>query len=150
VTPGPRLLRILGQVALGLVLLGAGLGTWHVISPQTSPIDYFLLRETLPAVPRSPRLQTLDPTLFTGRVAEAFRMARERPGLLEHVACYCGCYLSAGHQNNLDCFTDRHPERCEICVGIALRAAELEKAGYLPPDIRRLIDRQFARQGKRD
>jgi hypothetical protein len=147
---GSRLLRVLGQLALGLVLLGAALGTWHVISPLTSPIDYVLLPDTLPALPRTQRPQTLDPALFTGRVADAYRVAREKPGLLERVACYCGCYLSSGHQNNLDCFSDRHPEKCEICAGIALRAAELEKAGYLPADIKRLIDRQFAPQGGKE
>jgi hypothetical protein len=147
---GNRLFRALGQLGLAFVLLGAALGTWHVISPQTSPIDYILLPETLPALPRTQRPQTLDPALFTGRVAEAYRVAREKPSLLERVACYCGCYLSAGHQNNLDCFSDRHPENCEICVGIALRAAELQKAGYLPADIKRLIDRQFAPRGGKD
>ena len=127
-----------------LVLLAVGLGTWHVVSPRTSPIDYFLLPETLPAIPHARRPQTLDPALFTGDVAEAYRVARNRPELLEQMPCYCGCYLTQGHQNLLDCFVDRHPANCPTCVAIALRAEKLEKRGYAPADIKRLIDREYA------
>jgi len=127
-----------------LVLVAAGLGTWHVVSPRTSPIDYFLLPETLPAIPRAQRPPTLDPALFTGEVAEAYRVARDRPELLEQMPCYCGCYVTQGHQNLLDCFRDRHPESCPTCVAIALRAAKLDKVGYSPADIKRMIDREYA------
>ena len=131
---------------LVLVLVAVGLGTWHVVSPRTSPIDYFLLPETLPAVPRAQRPPTLDPALFTGDVAEAYRVARDRPELLEQMPCYCGCYVTQGHQNLLDCFRDRHPESCPTCVAIALRAAKLGKVGYAPADIKRMIDREYARR----
>lgn len=142
---GARPLRsLLVSAILVLVLLGAGLGTWHFVSPRSSPIDFFLLPETLPAIPRPKRPQTLDPALFTGDLAEAYRMARDRPELLEQMPCYCGCYLTRGHQNLLDCFADRHPESCPTCVAIALRAAKLEKRGYAPEDIKRLIDREYA------
>ncbi len=63
---------------------------------------------SLPAIPRRPRLATLSPDLFTGKVAEAYRIAQETPELLERMPCYCGCYVTAGHRNNLDCYTDRH------------------------------------------
>jgi hypothetical protein len=62
----------------------------------------------LPALPRHPRPATLAPELFSGRVAEAYRIAREVPELLERMPCYCGCYVSDRHQNNLDCYVDRH------------------------------------------
>jgi hypothetical protein len=111
---------------------------------RTSPIDYFLLPEPLPAVPRAQRPLTLDPALFTGDVAEAYRLARDRPELLEQMPCYCGCYVSEGHQNLLDCFRQRHPESCPTCVAITRRAAKLEKAGYAAADIKRMIDREYA------
>ena len=136
------------DAALAVVLLAAAVGTWHVISPRSSPINYFLTAESLPAVPRPHRPQTLDPGLFTGRVAEGYRVARERPALLEQMPCYCGCYLTHGHQNNLDCFRDRHGETCEMCLAIALRAEELDKAGYDATDIKKLIDRRFAPRKK--
>jgi hypothetical protein len=129
---------------LVMILLPVGLATWHFVSPRTSPIDYLLLPEALPSVPRSQGPATLDPALFTGDVAEAYRVARDRPELLEQMPCYCGCYVTQGHQNLLDCFGDRHPETCPTCVAIALRAARLAKVGYSPADIKRLIDREYA------
>jgi hypothetical protein len=63
---------------------------------------------SLPAIPRHPRPATLSPDLFTGKVAETYGIAREAPDLLEQMPCYCGCYVTAGHRNNLDCYTDRH------------------------------------------
>jgi hypothetical protein len=62
----------------------------------------------LPAIPRNPRPATLSPELFTGQVAKVYRIAQEVPELLEQMPCYCGCYVSDRHQNNLDCYTDRH------------------------------------------
>jgi hypothetical protein len=62
----------------------------------------------LPAIPRNPRPATLSPELFTGQVAKVYRIAQEVPELLEQMPCYCGCYVNPGHQNNLDCYTDRH------------------------------------------
>jgi hypothetical protein len=62
----------------------------------------------LPAIPRRPRPATLSPALFRGKAAEAYRIAREVPELIERMACYCGCDRSHGHQNNLDCYVDRH------------------------------------------
>lgn len=145
---GRRRRRLLWDAAFAVVLLTGGIGTWHVISPRSSPINYFLTPESLPAVPRGHRPPTLDPAQFTGRVAEGYRVARERPALLEKMPCYCGCYLTDGHQNNLDCFRDRHGESCEMCLAIALRAEDLEEAGYDAADIKKVIDRQFAPRRK--
>lgn len=136
--------RLLANVAVLLALLAVAVATWHVVSPQSSPINYLLTPEALPAVPRGRRPETLDPALFTGKVAEAYRVARQRPALLERLPCYCGCYLTAGHQNNLDCFRDRHGETCDMCVEIALEAERLARAGYGAADIKATIDRRFA------
>jgi len=146
VTPGQvkQLLRELGVFA---VLAAGALGTWHVVSPRSSPISYFLRVNALPAIPRPQRPLTLDPGLFTGRIAEGYRVARERPWLIEKMPCYCGCYLTDGHQNNLDCFRDRHSENCELCLVIALRADQLDRAGYAVQDIKKLIDHQYAPRG---
>ena len=62
----------------------------------------------LPATPRNPRPSTLSPALFMGDAAKAYQIAQEVPELLERMPCYCGCYVKPGHQNNLDCYTDRH------------------------------------------
>ncbi len=62
----------------------------------------------LQAIPRRPRPKTLSPTLFTGKTARAYQIAKEVPQLVEQMPCYCGCFKSHHHQNNLDCYVDRH------------------------------------------
>jgi len=118
--------------------------TWHIVSPRSSPLNYLLTPESLPAVPHARRPNTLDPALFSGRVAEGYRIARERPELLERLPCYCGCYLTDGHQNNLDCFRDAHGETCDMCLSIAIEAEKMAQAGYSVEDIKAVIDRKFA------
>ena len=68
-------------------------------------------RLVLPAEPKSPRPVTLNPKSFSNpEVARAYQVAKDIPEVLEHISCYCGCYGSSGHRNNLDCFTDNHGE----------------------------------------
>jgi len=62
----------------------------------------------LPAIPRRPRPTTLSPALFEGKTARAYQVAKEVPELIEQMSCYCGCNKSHRHQNNLDCYVDRH------------------------------------------
>ena len=64
----------------------------------------------LPAQPQKPRPVTLSPSAFADspEVQTAYQAAKDSPEALEHVACYCGCYGSSGHRNNLDCFKDNH------------------------------------------
>lgn len=90
-------------LVIGSVLLVGGLVfLWQ----QEEPAEVW----GLPATPRDPRPSTLPPALFTGKAREAYRIAREAPELLERMPCYCGCYVGNRHQNNLDCYVDRHAE----------------------------------------
>lgn len=57
------------------------------------------LRETRP---------TLSPALFTGRVAEAYRVAREIPQILDRLYCYCRCAENFNHKSLLSCYVDKH------------------------------------------
>ena len=42
--------------------------------------------------PRVPRNMTLDPSLFKDpETRKAYQVAKDKPELLEHMACYCGC-----------------------------------------------------------
>ncbi len=84
-------------VGLGVVIV---IGLFSLVSRSES--------WGLPATPRDPRPATLSPELFSGKVREAYRIAQEVPELLERMPCYCGCYVTAEHRNNLDCYTDRH------------------------------------------
>lgn len=78
-------------------------GGWNAIAHAVTHGD-----RVLPVVPRRPRPTTLSPALFQGKTAQAYRIAKEVPGLVERMPCYCGCFRSHGHRNNLDCYVDRH------------------------------------------
>ena len=130
--------------AIALLALALLLGTWHFLAPASSPLNYVLVKNAWPAVPHPVRPATLDPAQFTGRVAQGYRIAKERPELLERMPCYCGCYLTHGHLNALDCFRDRHGETCDMCLAIAIRAEQLAKRGYSVEDIKAMVDRAFA------
>lgn len=97
---GPRLSRRAVLVGVAALAVGAGATGLYAWSRQRPFI--------LTPVPRRPRPTTLDPGLFTGRTAEAYRVARAAPELIEQMPCYCGCSRTAGHPNNLDCYVDRH------------------------------------------
>jgi hypothetical protein len=88
---------------------------------------------------------TLDPALYTGPAHEAYRVAREHPGLLAQLHCYCGCDRVLGHNNLLDCFRDTHGGHCAICVGEAIDAERLYKAGTPVDQIRDALRERYKR-----
>jgi len=90
---------------------------------------------------------TLDPALFTGKVREAYEVARANPALLAQLHCYCGCDKVEGHRNLLDCFRDRHGGRCEICVGEALQANRMFEQGDTVEQIREALRARYYHQG---
>ena len=66
-------------------------------------------RLILPAIPHETRPVTLPPESFTDdEIRRSYQAAKDHPEVLETVSCYCGCYGSAGHRNNLDCYRDNH------------------------------------------
>lgn len=92
-------LKMLGAGLIGLVIGLVADG------PAAAGLD-----GTLPGIPRRPRPATPSPTLFSGKLAETYRIAKEAPELIEQMPCYCGCYGMADHRNNLDCYADRHAD----------------------------------------
>ena len=95
-------LRVLGG-GLTAFLFESGGGGWTAVARGATHDD-----RILPAFPRRPRPTTISPGLFQGKTAQAYRIAREVPELIERMSCYCGCNKSHSHQNNLDCYVDRH------------------------------------------
>lgn len=66
-------------------------------------------RLILPAIPHATRPITLPPESFADdEVRRSYQAAKDNPEVLETVSCYCGCYGSSGHRNNLDCYRDNH------------------------------------------
>ena len=122
---GKKKTRI-GQIILAVVVVGAVIAAFVLrnqgsssggdassandntadMLKDTAPIRNRLV---LPAKPQTPRPVTLDPAGFPDPdIRLAYQAAKDSPEPLEHVACYCGCFGTSGHRNNLDCFKDNH------------------------------------------
>jgi len=99
-----RRILIAAVVALPAVGVGGGLiwRTWGTAehSDAASAVGGGVRRrETRP---------TLDPARFTGKPAQAFRVAREIPDVIDQIHCYCGCDREAAHVSLLSCYVDGH------------------------------------------
>jgi hypothetical protein len=88
---------------LGLVAV-AGAWQWRATPPPPTSMSS---RDRTPAPRRETRL-TLEPALFTGKTAEAYRVAREMPEVLDQLQCYCACGSEYGHVSLLSCYVDGH------------------------------------------
>lgn len=94
-------------VAVGIYMLTGSRGEKDVAagnSGNTSGIEKasgqpYKLRETRP---------TLSPSLFVGRAAEAYRVAKKIPEVLDQLYCYCRCAENFGHKSLLSCYVDKH------------------------------------------
>ena len=96
---------LIGGIGAGVIVLAAAelmLGRRETerplpsASPGTIPVSR---RETRP---------TLDPARFSGKAADAYRVAREIPDVLDQLTCYCACRSEYGHVSLLSCYTDGH------------------------------------------
>src|SRR5579862_4315765 len=86
---------------------------------------------------------TLDPQNFQGTVREAYEVAEKDPALLAQLHCYCGCDVTDGHKNLLDCYRDLHGAHCAICSGEALEAEKLAQEGMPVEKIRDALRERF-------
>jgi hypothetical protein len=114
----------------------------------TSAIAWYTLRSPAPdtraALP-TPTTTTLDPAQFSGKVRVAYEAAKEVPGVLSQLPCYCGCMSGFGHKSNLDCFHDNHGVDCTMCQDIAIDARGMYKSGM---DINFIRDKIKDKYGK--
>ena len=85
---------------------------------------------------------------FTGRVAQAYRIAAEIPKVIDSQFCYCHCKKEHQHKTLLTCFTSRHGSKCDICIGEVLYAYELYQQGKTLDEIVVAVDKKFYRPYK--
>ncbi len=87
----------------------------------------------------------LSSALFTGKVAQAYRIAAEIPKVLDSQFCYCYCKQEKKHKTLLTCFTNKHGSKCETCINEVLYAYKMYKQGLTLDEIVIAIDKKFYR-----
>jgi hypothetical protein len=78
-------------------------------------------------------------------VVRAYQLARQIPGTLDGLYCYCHCKEQSGHRSLLTCFQSEHGAACDICMAEAETAGEMVAQGRSLADIRTQIDVAFGR-----
>lgn len=99
-----------------LAIVGSLILTWSLamangehpktLKEETDSKAFKILKEKS-INPKTGLPTTLDPNLFKGRAKRAYQIAREIPGVLAQIPCFCECE-AFGHENLLDCFIDEH------------------------------------------
>jgi hypothetical protein len=112
-------------------------------SPSASPSATTPARRVPAFFGAPPDVRTLPATLaperFEGQVRLAYQVAKEIPGTLAQLPCFCYCD-TIGHKSLHSCYEDEHSAGCGICLDSALMAYKLDKEGLAPMQIReRLI-----------
>ena len=97
---------LLVMIAGGILVLGGVFFLYQREKPSTPSPELtevkkanFNLRETRP---------TLSPEQFSGKVRQAYTIARMIPEVLDRLYCYCRCRENFGHKNLLTCYVDTH------------------------------------------
>lgn len=79
------------------------------------------------------------------RSKEAYRVAREIPGVLDGLYCHCDCAERDGLRSLLGCFEGKMATTCGICRGEAVLAGKLHAQGKTLDEIRAAIDEEYGR-----
>ena len=88
---------------------------------------------------------------YSAKSEQGYRLAVENRQLFALMPCYCGCAAIPDdpHRNLLDCFLnddgsfDPHASGCDICVDIAIDAAQWQAEGKSPAEVRSLVDAKY-------
>lgn len=93
--------------------------------------------------------RVMDPEQYNGSPGTtyaAYVAAKQLPDVCAQLFCYCGCDLTDGHKNVLDCFSCDHAVDCEICKKSAIQALLMDKQGKTVGEIQNWVDDQFAKE----
>jgi hypothetical protein len=91
----------------------------------------------------------LTDAVFTGKVAEAYRIAAEIPKVLDSLFCYCYCKKNHNHKTLLTCYTNKHGSKCDICLNEVFYAYDLYNQGKTLDEIVIAVDKKFYRPFRR-
>jgi len=113
---------------------------------------FFATKQSGTGTPIAPATGTLIETrtvlssaFFTGKVAQAYRIAAEIPKVLDSQFCYCYCKQEKKHKTLLTCFTNKHGSKCDTCINEVLYAYKMYKQGLTLDEIVIAIDKKFYR-----
>ncbi len=121
---------------------------------EAAPATAMPAAVTVPAGERS-MIETRPlqpPSKYSGRAAEAYRIAEEIPGVIDQLYCYCKCKENPmfQHKTLLTCYTDDHAANCGSCMHEAEMASQMTKEGKTPAEIQAAIDTYYQEQFKHD
>ena len=91
--------------AIGFLLINGG--SSKCFSQETDDAKAFKTLKAKMTDPKTGLPKTLDPILIKGEDRKGYQVAKEIPGILAQLPCFCGCE-AVGHENLLDCFVDEH------------------------------------------
>ena len=131
-----RISFIAMTVFVFVVLAGVYVGTKPSVKIQPIAPATGLLIETRPI---------LTDAVFTGKVAEAYRIAAEIPKVLDSLFCYCYCKKNHNHKTLLTCYTNKHGSKCDICLNEVFYAYDLYNQGKSLDEIVIAVDKKFYR-----
>jgi hypothetical protein len=131
-----RISFIAMTVFVCVVLVGVYVGTKPSVKVQPIAPATGLLIETRPI---------LTDAVFTGKVAEAYRIAAEIPKVLDSLFCYCYCKKNHNHKTLLTCYTNKHGSKCDICLNEVFYAYDLYNQGKSLDEIVIAVDKKFYR-----
>ena len=118
-----------------------------IVYSTTKPTKY-----VEPVAPATGQLIETRPVMssafYTGKAAEAYRIAAEIPKIIDSQFCYCYCKKNHQHKTLLTCFTNEHGSKCATCINEVLYAYQLYKRGKTLDEIVVAIDRKFYRPYK--
>ena len=123
-----------------IVVAGVYVGTKPSVKVQPVAPSTGLLIETRPI---------LTDAVFTGKVAEAYRIAAEIPKVLDSLFCYCYCKKNHNHKTLLTCYTNKHGSKCDICLNEVFYAYDLYNQGKTLDEIVIAVDKKFYRPYRR-
>jgi hypothetical protein len=135
-----RIVTLAMAVFVCVVVAGVYIGTKPSIKVQPVAPATGLLIETRPI---------LTDAVFTGKVAEAYRIAAEIPKVLDSLFCYCYCKKNHNHKTLLTCYTNKHGSKCDICLNEVFYAYDLYNQGKTLDEIVIAVDKKFYRPFRR-